>query len=167
MVKVINRWLGAAEVALLCVFLASLIGVACFNFVANHLLDYNPMWTDEIIRYSVFFIAWTGAALCAQSDQMLNMDVIARLVKPRTKLLIRAGTRILTIIACIFLVWGAMRVRNTVAGEDYELISKGKVALAFLVGAGMVGLHTFIHLILDVLYLVLRVMPAEEHVSLH
>jgi len=167
MIRAVDRAVGVVEVALLCLFLATLIGVAVFNFIANHLLDHNPTWTDELIRYSVFFTAWTGAALAAQTDQLLNMDVITRLVRPMTRVTIRIFTRALTLVACGFLVWGGFKVRGIVAGEDYEVISKGTVALAFPVGALLVGFHVFLHLIIDILYLVRRQEPPEAHVSLH
>jgi TRAP-type C4-dicarboxylate transport system permease small subunit len=159
MIRNVNRALGYAEVALLCLFLSSLIGVACYNLIANHVLDKNPTWTDELIRYSVFLVAWSGATLAAQTDQMLNMDLITRVVNPRTRLMVRIFTGCFTLVACALLTWGGWKIRDTVATEDYEVISKGKVALAFPLGAAIIGLHTAMHMAIDAIYLVKRRLP--------
>jgi TRAP-type C4-dicarboxylate transport system permease small subunit len=164
----VDRALGMAETALLCGFLAMLIGVALWSFISNHLLDKNPTWTDELIRYSVFFTAWTGAVLAAQTDQLLNMDVITRLVKPRTRVIIRLFTRLLTIGACVLLAYGGFVVRRVVADEPVEVISLGKVALALPLGAVLVAFHVLLHLAIDVIYLVAGQTPPEsDHIPLH
>jgi TRAP-type C4-dicarboxylate transport system permease small subunit len=164
----LDRALGVAEVALLCVFLAVLIGVALWSFISGHLLDKNPTWTDELIRASVFFTAWTGAVLAAQTDQLLNMDLITRLVKPRTKLIIRGFTRLLTIGACVLLIHGGLVVHGVITGEHYEVISTATVALALPLGAALVGTHVLLHLAMDVIYLIAgRTPPESEHIPLH
>jgi TRAP-type C4-dicarboxylate transport system permease small subunit len=168
MIRNVNKWIGLAEVGLLCAFLTLLIGTATYNLIANHVFDKNPTWTDELIRYSVFFVAWTGATLAAQTDQMLSMDLIAKVVKPRTKLMVRLFTGCFTLTACALLTWGGWKLRAEVSGEDYEVLSKGTVALAFPLGAAMIGLHTAMHMAIDAIYLAKRRLPpAAAHQQLH
>jgi TRAP-type C4-dicarboxylate transport system permease small subunit len=168
LLRKIDRALGTAEVGLLCLFLAMLIGVAVWNFFSNHVLDKNPTWTDELIRASVFFVAWTGAVLAAQTDQLLNMDVITRLVKPRTRVYMRMVTRLITIGACILLAWGGFAVREVLKGEDYEVISMGTMTLALPLGGALIGFHILLHMAVDVIYLSAgRTPPESEHINLH
>ena len=152
-VRTINNAVGTAEQALLVLFMALLIGVAVLQVAANKFFDKGWPATFELIRNSVFFVAMTSAALCAQADKMIAMDFITRVVKPKTRAYLRVSTRVFTIVICIFLVIGGWIVREGVAAEDYELMKPATVLLALPVGAGLIALHTLLYLIIDVIYI--------------
>ncbi len=152
-IRLVNNLFGTVEQALLVVFLIGLIGVACFQVIANKFFDKGWPATFELIRNSVFFVAMTSAALCAQADKMIAMDFISRMVRPRTRAYLRITTRIFTVVICVIFAYGGWIVRAGVAAEDYELMRPATVLLALPVGAGLIVFHVILYLAIDLINL--------------
>ena len=152
-IRKINRGIGLGEQALLVGFLATLIGVATLQVIANKFFDKGWPWTFEFIRNSVFLIAMTGAALTAQADKMLSMDFVTRIVKPRTSAYLRAATRLFTIVICLLLAYGGVILARSMEAEEYEILKPAKIMLALPLGSGIIALHTLFYLAIDVVYL--------------
>jgi TRAP-type C4-dicarboxylate transport system permease small subunit len=161
-VNLVDRSIGMVEQALLCLFMAILIGVACYQVVSGMIFDKAVPWSFEIIRNSVFLIAMTGAALSAQAEKMISMDFMTRVVKPKTKVYLRFVTRLFAIGTCICLIIGGWMVRTTgVSGEQYEVLKPSTVLLALPIGAGLIALHMLLHLIADAAYMAKGELPPE------
>lgn len=161
-VTLIDRSIGMVEQALLCVFIAILISVACYQVVSGMIFDKAVPWSFEIIRNSVFMIAMTGAALSTQADKMISMDFVTRIVKPKTRIYLRSLTRLFAIGACICLIKGGWMVRTTaVAGEQYEVLKPSTVLLALPIGAALIALHLLLHLVSDAAYLAKGEIPPD------
>jgi len=161
-IRLVDRSIGVVEQALLCAFMAVLIGVACYQVVLGMIFDKSVPWSYELIRSSVFFIAMTGAALSAQAEKMISMDFVTRLVKPRTRIYLRLITRLFAIGTCVCLAVGGWMVRTTgVSGEQYEILKPSTVLLALPIGAGLIGLHMLLHALADAAYLAKGEIPPE------
>jgi TRAP-type transport system small permease protein len=162
--RAVDRAIGHVEVAALVFFLVTLIGVASAQAVAHKVFGTSWDWSFEIIRYSVFFIAMTGAALAAHNQRLIAMDVISRLLSPRARAHVRLVLRTFTLGACAFLVYGGYLVQAKIAAEpaNYELLSDAHAAWALPVGAALIGLHVALHLVIDVAYLVEGSLPPED-----
>src|SRR5262245_4605184 len=85
----IDRALMHVEGALVSLCLFALIVVGAYAALKRRFMPPAPFWTDEIVRYMVFFIGLVGAALAAQSDRLFNIDMFARGIGVRPRLVVR------------------------------------------------------------------------------
>jgi TRAP-type C4-dicarboxylate transport system permease small subunit len=168
--RALNRWLGLAEQTFLIVCLAALVGMAAGQAILGHLFGKGIRGSDEVIRYMVFFIAMGGAALAAQRLRMIGMDVLSRLVRPRYRRMLRIAHAGLVIFVCYLVVRAGMNVRaaEAASAESYIYIKRSLALLALPIGAGLIAFHYFLHIVIDLTYL-LRGMesPESEALPLH
>lgn len=163
----LDNALGLAERALLCVFLVVLIGIGSGQALATQ-LGSSWAWSEELIRYSVFFIAMTGAALSAQTEQLISMDFVTRLLPADRRAWLRLLLRLFTISMCILLVIGGNSLSQETGDETGHLIPPALGLLAIPIGAGLIALHVLLHFIVDVLYLGSgRTPPEQRQLSAH
>ena len=168
-VQRLDGWLGRLETALLGLLILLLVGVGVYQSVASHFFDKNSTWTYELLRYAVFFIAMTGAALAAQRSRMINMDVVTRLLTPRRRAWLRIITALFVIPMCVLLYQGGMDMRHaaTQRNQTYDIISETTGLLALPIGALLIGLHVLFHTIIDLTYLAAGLTPPEPDQRAH
>lgn len=141
----IDRAIGRAEQVVVAALLAILIGVAVYQAILRNLFHESPAWTFEAIRYAVFFIALSGAALSAHTQQILRMDVLTRALSPRGRAIARIVTALFTVAMCAAFGYGGLRLRAAVATEtDYEILSAADGALALPIAAALIAVHQII-----------------------
>src|SRR5215470_3246653 len=75
----IDRAFMHLEGVLVTACLFALIVVGAFAALKRRFAPPSPFWTDELVRYMVFFVGLVGAALAAQSDRLFNIDMFTRL----------------------------------------------------------------------------------------
>ena len=165
----LNDWMGRIETGALALLLALLVGTGVYQTVAAHFFEKNATWPYEIIRYCVFFIAMTGASLAAARSRMINMDVVTRLLKPKTRAGLRVATSLFVVAVCFLLFKGGMDMRDTAAGrnEGYDYISPSTGLLALPLGALVIGLHFLLHAVIDVMWLAGGKLPPEPEQPVH
>lgn len=165
----LNDWLGRIETGALVLMLALLVGTGVYQTAAAHFFNKNETWPYEIIRYSVFFIAMTGAALASARSRMINMDVVTRLLQPKTRAALRVATALFAVAVCFILFKGGMDMRDTAAGrnEAYDYISPSNGLLALPIGAILIGLHFLLHAVIDILWLAGGKVPPEPEHAVH
>lgn len=165
----LNDWLGRIETGVLVLLLLLLVATGVYQTVAAHFFNKNDTWPYEIIRYSVFFIAMTGAALAAAKSRMINMDVVTRLLQPKTRAALRVATALFVVAVCFLLYKGGMDMRDTAAGrnEGYDYISPSTGLLALPVGAVLIGFHFFLHAAIDAIWLAGGKLPPEPEHAVH
>ena len=152
------------EEVLLLVFLAILMLVGIYAVVARKVFEGQPeytAWTFEVIRYTVFFIGLTGAALATQGDRLFNIDSFTRMFSPRGRLIVRLLTAAFTIVICIFLVRAGLALRGVVADERSELVPPGLGSLSLPIAFALIIIHVLLHVTIDVHYLLRGKVPPE------
>jgi TRAP-type C4-dicarboxylate transport system permease small subunit len=159
--RVLDRGLARVEEALLTAGLAALILLGAYQAIRRNFIPPAPFWADELLRYSVFFIGLVGGALAAQSDRLINIDMLTRLFSVRGKLVLRLLTAAFTIYVCWLFYAGGMKLRAVVADEEGELVRTATVVLALPVAAGLIATHLFLHSLIDVYYLSTGKTPPE------
>jgi TRAP-type C4-dicarboxylate transport system permease small subunit len=166
----IDEWVGKLELVAVSIFLASLIGVAVYQFIASKLLGQNKNWPFEVIRYSVFFVAMSAAALAAQQKKMMAIDFVPRLMKPKTRVISRIIIALVVVFVCYLFIRGGLMVRDSIAKttEHYDVVNPVTGALALPIGAALIGFHFLIHAVIDMIYLHAKQMPPDdERISVH
>ncbi|HLU67232.1 MAG TPA: TRAP transporter small permease, partial [Kofleriaceae bacterium] len=157
------------ETAAVALSLAALVGVGLYQFIAVHFLGRNDTWPYEVIRYAVFFTAMGGAALAAQRSSLINMDVVTRLLKPRTRTVLRVATSMFALGTCLLLLKGGLDVRAlpVVQEAEYEVVPAALALLALPVGGLLIGVHLLTHALIDISYLVAGRTPPEPEQKVH
>lgn len=156
--RMIDRALGMLEQTLLCLFLLILIGVGAIQAVASQ-LGTSWIWSFEIIRYSVFFIAMTGAALSAHTEQLISMDLVSRALGARGRARLTIALRLFTAVICVLLIVGGLKLRDAAGEPMYHLIDPRMGLLALPIGAALMGMHVLLHSLVDLVYLLHGRLP--------
>jgi TRAP-type C4-dicarboxylate transport system permease small subunit len=152
------------EHALLVVLLLVLVGVGAGQAIATK-LGSSWAWSFEIIRYSVFFIAMTGAALSAHTGQLIAMDFVTRMISPQNRARLRVVLRLFTIAICVLLVVGGKMLVSAATDTLYHVINPRWGLMALPIGAGLIAVHVLLHMAIDLIYLLRGRTPPEGAVS--
>lgn len=161
LLRSIDRGLAKIEEIALAFCLVALIGLGVYQAWTRNVMPPSPFWIDELIRYSVFFIGLLGAALAAQSDRLISIDMLTRLFSARGRLALRILTAAFTIVVCVLLVRGGLRLRLAVIDEKGEILGPATALLALPIASGLIAAHMAIHAAIDVFYLVSGRVPSE------
>jgi TRAP-type C4-dicarboxylate transport system permease small subunit len=156
--------IGRAESMVLLVLIGVLLLVGIYAVIARKIFVGQPeytVWTFEVIRYTVFFIGCTGAALATQGDRLFNIDSFTRMFSPRGRLIVRLLTAAFTIGVCIFLVRAGLALRGVVADERSELVPPGLGSLSLPIAFALIIIHVLLHVTIDVHYLLRGKVPPE------
>jgi TRAP-type C4-dicarboxylate transport system permease small subunit len=158
--RAIDNALGTFEHALLAALLLMLIGVGAGQAIATK-LGASWAWSFEIIRYSVFFIAMTGAALSAHTEQLIAMDFVTRMISPRTRARLRVVLRLFTVAVCVLLIIGGRMLSGAASDTLYHVINPRWGLMALPIGAGLIAVHVLLHTAIDLIYLLHGRTPPE------
>ncbi|MBI4511242.1 MAG: TRAP transporter small permease [Deltaproteobacteria bacterium] len=165
--RAVDRGLAKAEEIALVSCLVVLVLLGVYQAWTRNVMPPCPFWIDELIRYSVFFIGLLGAALAAQSDSLINIDMLTRLLSPRARMVVRIVTAMFTVYVCWLLVRGGLALRQIVADEKGEIIRTGTAVMALPLAATLIGLHVAIHAFVDAFYLITNRPPPPQEPIFH
>lgn len=167
-IAAVDRALGLLEQALLALSLLLLVGMGGYQTLATRLLDSKATWPNELIRYSVFFIATLGAALAAQQMRMFAMGAVGKLLPGKAQALVRIVIALFVLAAVYVLAVGGLDAREHIRADRYEVISPTLAVLALPLSCALIGLHYFLHALMDLVYLAKgQTPPPQEGVSAH
>ena len=158
----VDRAFALVERAALFLVILALVGVAVYQSLRRHFFPPSPFWVAEVVRYSVFFLGLVGAALATHSDRLFNIDIMARILKPGARLVVRLCSSAFTAAVCVFLITGSLSLRAlSLVGEKGEIIDPPVGVLILPVAMGLVIVHLTIRFAVDLTYLVTGKQPAD------
>lgn len=160
---------GTFEQGVLVFLMAALVLVTAAMAIADKAAEYRPHWKDDLIRSCTFGIAMFGGAFASHQAKHLAMDLISRRLAPRKRLFLRVFLGLFTcFIVYLFIRAGLQNAENegNMAAED-KLISNARLAWFIPIGGGLMLLHTLVHAIIDVDYIVRHKTPPERMRSGH
>jgi TRAP-type C4-dicarboxylate transport system permease small subunit len=143
----------------LCLF--ALIVIGAFAALKRRFAPPAPFWTDELVRYLVFFIGLVGAALAAQSERLFNIDLFARALGARLRLAVRMLTGAFTIYVSWLWLTGSLVLRDILLDEKGDVIDPRWGVLALPAALICISVHLALHLLIDGYYLVTRRTPPD------
>src|SRR5215475_13233944 len=144
MLRRVDGGLARVEAFILLVLIGILLLVGIYAVVAGKIFVGQPeytVWTFEVIRYTVFFIGCTGAALATQGDRLFNIDSFSRMFTPRGRLIVRLITAVFTIFVCFLALRAGLALRAVVADERSELVPPGLGSLSLPIAFALIILH--------------------------
>lgn len=167
-VRKIDYFLGIAEQALLFGILMLVVVVASTHAIKEKITHLGLWWSADVIRGGTFTLAMIGAAYATQQQRHLAMDLISKKIAPRYRLLLASVLEIFTIAICAMLIYSGYRQLGAVGVETGEHLIQAKQIVVFLpIGAGLIALHAFFHLIIHLDYFARGKVPPERARSGH
>jgi TRAP-type C4-dicarboxylate transport system permease small subunit len=161
LLRTIDRGLMNLESLVVTLVLVVLILVGVYGALKRNFAPPAPFWTDEIIRYAVFWIGLIGAALAAQSDRLFNIDMFTRSLSVRGKLVIRLISAGFTIFVCWLFFRSSVSLREILLDEKGEILDPKWGVLALPIGMALIATHMLLHILIDGIYLVSGRTPPE------
>ena len=122
-----------------------------------------------MIRGGTFAIAMLGGAFATHQARHLSMDLISRRLSPRARLFLKIALALFTIGIVALLVRSGFHIiaqERELKQEDH-LISSVRIAYLIPLGGSLIILHTVLHTIIDVDYIVRGKTPPERMRSAH
>lgn len=95
----------ALEDALLVLLLSGMILLAVAQIVLRNVFDIGFVWTDELLRLLVLWLAVAGAVAASRSDRHISLAVLDRLLPPLGQHLAAVVTHLFTAVVCAMIAW--------------------------------------------------------------
>jgi TRAP-type C4-dicarboxylate transport system permease small subunit len=167
-VRKLDYYLGIAEQAVLFGILVIVVLVASTHAIKEKITHLGLWWSADVIRGGTFTLAMIGAAYATQQQRHLAMDLISKKIVPRYRLLLSSAIEVFTIVVCAMLVYSGYRQIAAVGVETGDHLIQAHHIVTFLpIGAGLIALHAFLHLIIHLDYFARGKIPPERARSGH
>jgi TRAP-type C4-dicarboxylate transport system permease small subunit len=167
-IRKFDHYLGIAEQAMLFGILVIVVLVASTHAIKEKITHLGLWWSADVIRGGTFTLAMVGAAYATQQQRHLAMDLISKKISPRYRLLLASAIEIFTIVICAMLMYSGYHQLGAVGVETGEHLIQAKQIVVFLpVGAALIALHAFLHLIIHLDYFARGKVPPERARSGH
>ena len=95
----------AGENAVLVIVLTAMILLAAAQIVMRNLFDFGFIWTDEMLRMLVLWIAVAGAVAASRTDKHINIAILDRFLPDKIKLLVKIAVHVFTAAVCGVVAW--------------------------------------------------------------
>lgn len=165
-VRLIDVWIGRGEQVVLVALLAIVVLTAAGHALLDRLADYRLEFKDHVIRAGTFAIAMLGAAFASHQARHLSMDLVSRRLSPRARLILKVLLGQFTIWIVSILGRSALHLIEREKSEDH-LLSTEHIAWLIPIGCALIILHTLLHTVIDIDYLVRGKTPPERMRSAH
>ena len=84
---------GVSRIVVLAAF-AIIIMAVCVQIVSRTFLSQSPVWTEELTRFALLYLAAAGAGLSLRSGDLVNVDIFVASLPP-------AGVKAASVIAAL------------------------------------------------------------------
>lgn len=103
----------AGEDAVLVIILGGMILLAAAQIVMRNLFNFGFIWTDELLRMLVLWIALAGAVAASRNDKHINIAILDRFLPPRVKAATGILIHFFTSVICGIVAWHSVRFVRT------------------------------------------------------
>jgi len=104
-----DRALAKVEEIVLFLLMMALLLMAVAQVFQRNITDSAPMWVDISLRHMTFAIGLLGASLATHADKQIHIDIIARLLPERSRLISRLVVGLATIGFCFVILQAGWR----------------------------------------------------------
>ena len=105
-----------AENALLVATLSGMLLLAVSQILLRNVFDTGFVWSDELLRLMVLWLAMIGAVVASRENRHIKIDVLSRFLPVRVRLTSQAITAFFASGVCAVVAWHALRF----VGESRE-----------------------------------------------
>ncbi len=131
-----------AEDAVLVIILSGMILLAAGQIVARNIFGFGFIWSDELLRMLVLWIAVAGAVAASRADKHINIAILDRFLPPRLKHAVKIIIDLFTAVICAVVTWYSIKFVHT--SYEYEDVLLGDVPawllqLVLPIGFGLIS----------------------------
>ncbi|HWU90123.1 MAG TPA: TRAP transporter small permease [Kofleriaceae bacterium] len=168
-VRRIETWIGRVEQGALILLLACVVLVAAGHALLDRFAEIQLSFKDDVVRGGTFAMAMLGAAFASHQVRHLSMDLVSRRLSPRARLFLQVALAVFTIVIVVLFVRSGLHVvaQERTFQQDDRLLSSVRIAYLIPLGGGLIILHTVLHAIIDLDYIIRRKTPPERIRSAH
>ncbi|HET7500879.1 MAG TPA: TRAP transporter small permease [Kofleriaceae bacterium] len=172
-VRTIDHILGRIEQGFVFGLLALVITVATIAALHDKVAtEHIGRWWHYIVRGGTFAIAMFAAVFATQQQRHLAMDLVSRRLTPRGRLVLGVALKLLTIAVALVLFRSGLHQRAVAGGSEHLdvlgiRIVDADIVATISIGAALIALHSLLHLVIDVDYLMRGKLPPERARSGH
>ncbi|MDY6856552.1 MAG: TRAP transporter small permease subunit [Thermodesulfobacteriota bacterium] len=110
-----NSYLVRFEKIIVFIVLLLMITVAFGQVVVRNLFSFGFMWADQVMRNSVMWVAFLGAALATNYIRHIRVDVFPRYLTGKERMIAEVIAVVFLMTSCIFFAYAA---------TDYLMVQK-------------------------------------------
>lgn len=114
--KILSRLDRAGQMgedAVLVIILTMMILLAASQIVLRNFLNIGFIWSDELLRMLVLWIAVAGGVAASRSDRHINIAILDRYLPGRLKLAVKVFTHLFTAVICGIVTWHSAQFVQT------------------------------------------------------
>jgi len=120
----LERWGTAAENASLVILLGTMIILAVGQIVLRLFFSFGFVWTDELIKLIVLWIALIASVAAARNNRHLRIDVLSHFVPEKYARFPRIIVEAFAASMCALLAWYSLQyVQLSLEFEDSVLVN--------------------------------------------
>lgn len=108
-IKRLRQVCTVCEDSLLLLILFSMIGLGTLQIVQRNFFGSSFVWTDELLRLLVLWLAMAGAVAASRDDRHIVIDLLSRFLSDKHALTIRTIIDLFTVSVCALLSWHTAR----------------------------------------------------------
>ncbi len=105
----LERFGRTLENLLLILLLALMIGLGATQIVQRNIFGTAFVWSDELLRLLVLWLALAGAIAASRDDRHITIDILSRILPEGPRLALRLVLDLFTVAVCLLLAWHAGR----------------------------------------------------------
>lgn len=135
------------ETAILVAVLAVMVVLAFGQVVLRNVFGTSILWIDPLVRQTVLWVGFVGAALATRDDRHISIDAFTKFVSPEIKSLVKIVTGLAAAVAAFFLAlaaWGFLREEMASTGELFLGIPSWAGAVIIPAGYALITIHFLI-----------------------
>ena len=95
------------EDTVLVVILTGMVLLAAGQILLRNLFDIGFIWTDELLRMLVLWLALAGALAASREDKQINVAILDRLLPDRIAIVARIIVHAFTAVVCGIVAWAS------------------------------------------------------------
>jgi len=135
------------EDAVLVIILTGMILLAAGQIVARNVFGIGFIWSDELLRMLVLWIAVAGAVAASRTDKHINIAILDRFLPPRVNDAVKIIIDLFTAGICAVITWYSINFVQT--SYEYKDILLGSVPawllqLVLPIGFGLISWRYFV-----------------------
>ena len=101
------------EDAVLVIILSGMILLAAGQIVARNIFGFGFIWTDELLRMLVLWIAVAGAVAASRTDKHIKIAILDRFLPPKLNDVVKIIIDLFTAGVCAVVTWYSMNFVHT------------------------------------------------------
>jgi TRAP-type C4-dicarboxylate transport system permease small subunit len=108
-VQRLRRICTVCEDSLLALMLLTMIGLGTLQIVQRNFFGSSFVWSDELLRLLVLWVAMAGAVAASRDDRHIVIDLLSKFLSEKHALSVRTLIDLFTVAVCALLAWHTFR----------------------------------------------------------